>query len=133
MLTRLPVTRGTQCQQLVADLTSELIRHAVAEDLRLYSAVCANVPGPAVDVVRETGARARIEQLPAEPAETSPATLTFDTLITQLVCEVDRETCTRNWTCSAGWTCAVTGMARSRRSRTPRWWKGLRRWTRHRV
>jgi hypothetical protein len=64
----------------------------VAEDLYLYPAVCAIVPEPAVDVVRETGAHARIEQLPAELAETSPATLTFDALITQLVCEVDRET-----------------------------------------
>jgi hypothetical protein len=59
MLTRLPVTHGTQCRQLVDDLTSELIRHAVAEDLRLYPAVCAIVPEPAVDVVREIGAHAR--------------------------------------------------------------------------
>jgi hypothetical protein len=72
-------------------VTSELIRHAVAEDLRPHPAVCAIVPEPTLDVVWETGAHARIEQPPAELAETSLATLTFDRLITQLVCEVDRE------------------------------------------
>jgi hypothetical protein len=69
-----------------------LIRHAVAEELYLYPAVRAMVPEPAVHVGRWTGAHARIEQLLAELAEAAPDTLTFDTLITQLVCEVDQET-----------------------------------------
>lgn len=91
LLWRLPMTHGTQRRRLANELSSELIRHAVAEDLYLYPAVPAVVPASAVDAARETGAHARIERLLAELAQTPPDSLTFDALVTKLKCEVDRE------------------------------------------
>jgi hypothetical protein len=63
LLLRLPMTHGADRRRLADELTSELIRHAVAEDLYLYPAVPAFVAACAVDAARETGAHTRIEQL----------------------------------------------------------------------
>lgn len=57
------MTHGANRRRLADELTSELIRHAVAEDLYLYPAVPAFVAACAVDAARETGAHTRIEQL----------------------------------------------------------------------
>lgn len=91
LLMRLPMTHGTGRRRLADELTSELIRHAVAEDLYLYPALPAVVPASELDAARETG-HTRIERLLADLAQTAPDSLTFDELVTKLVSEVDRET-----------------------------------------
>jgi DNA-binding NarL/FixJ family response regulator len=92
LLVRLPMTHGTPRRRLADELTSEIIRHAVADDRYLYPALSAVVPASAVDAARETGTHTRIEGLLADLAQAPPDSLTFDELVTKLVSEVDRET-----------------------------------------
>lgn len=93
LIMRLPMIAGErEGRRLVDELTGLLIRHAVAEDLFLYPAVGEIVPRWAVNLTRETGAHARIEQLLADLAEAKPHTLSSEALVSELLCEVDRET-----------------------------------------
>jgi DNA-binding NarL/FixJ family response regulator len=92
LLLRLPMTHGTGRRRLADELTSEIIRHAVAEDLYLYPALPAVVPASELDAARDTGTHTRIERLLTDLAQTAPDSLTFDELVTKLASEVDRET-----------------------------------------
>ncbi|MFB9836314.1 hemerythrin domain-containing protein [Actinoallomurus acaciae] len=92
LIMRLPTTHGPDRRRLVDRMSGELILHAVAEDLYLYPTVHSTVPRWAIDVAMETGAHTRIEHLLAEISSTDAADATFGTLVTRLICEVERET-----------------------------------------
>lgn len=76
---------------VVDQVTGELIRHAVAEDMYLYPAIHASVPDWAIDMTKETRAHTRIERLLAALAATDTDDVAFDALVTDLLWEVDGE------------------------------------------
>jgi chorismate mutase len=81
------VTPGEECRQLADELTSELMRHMVAEELYLYPAVHKILPERAVDVSRHHDVDGRVEQILADLGEAEPASHAFDALITRLIAE----------------------------------------------
>ncbi|WP_345474627.1 hemerythrin domain-containing protein [Actinoallomurus oryzae] len=91
LLMRLPAAREAGRRRVVDQVTGELIRHAVAEDMYLYPAIHASVPDWAIDMAKETGAHTRIERLLATLAATDTADVAFDALVTDLLWEVDGE------------------------------------------
>lgn len=86
LLVRL-AARGPARGRLVGEMTDELLRHVVAEELYLYPAVREVVPEWAVDSTQHVDHDARVERILADLSVTKPDSHAFDVLITRLIVE----------------------------------------------
>lgn len=86
LLVRL-TTRGPARGRLVDQMTNEVIRHVVAEELYLYPVVREVVPEWAVDSTQHLDHDARVERILADLSVTRPDSHAFDVLITRLIVE----------------------------------------------
>jgi hemerythrin superfamily protein len=72
-------------RRIADDVTIELVRHAVAEEMHLYPAVRQYVTDGDEIADKELADHAEVERLLKELGKTDPATPDFDTLVRRLV------------------------------------------------
>src|SRR5437879_6180887 len=75
-------------QRILNDITIELVRHAVAEEMYLYPAVREHVPDGDTIADKEIGDHAEVERLLKELADADPANAATTTLVHRLIDDV---------------------------------------------
>jgi hemerythrin superfamily protein len=83
------LTDPDECRRVLDDVTIELVRHSVAEEMYLYPAVRKDIPDGDAIADREIAEHAAVERLLKELEGTDPSSGAFTTLVRRLIYDVD--------------------------------------------